>query len=191
VLYLLFRSPVVGGGPNRMLSRDLFGVPLGDHWLSGAGPLSAQGAVFLGILALLAAVSWLSVRVARRMPVTGPAPATPTGATPTGTKPARTKPARTKPARTKPAATPSEAAPPAGTGGALGAALKALPYLTVVIAAFAPLAAAVYLVVSTGWSVAERWAFARSRHKAQDGHKAQELTGAPPRAGHTLRERGH
>jgi YidC/Oxa1 family membrane protein insertase len=150
VLYLLFRSPVVAGGPNRMLSRNLFGVPLGDHWLSGAGLLSAQGAVFLGVLALLAAVCWLSVRVARRMPV--PAPAA-----------------------------------PAGTGGALGAALKALPYLTVVIAAFAPLAAAVYLVVSTGWSVAERWAFARSRQR----HEARELTGAPPRAGHTLRERGH
>ena len=35
VLYLLFRSPAVAGGPNRLLSRDLFGVPLGDHWLSG------------------------------------------------------------------------------------------------------------------------------------------------------------
>jgi len=73
VLYLLFRSPVVAGGPNRLLSRDLFGVPLGDHWLSGAGPLSAQGAVFLGVLALLAAVCWLSVRVARRMQATAPA----------------------------------------------------------------------------------------------------------------------
>ena len=156
VLYLLFRSPVVAGGPNRLLSRDLFGVPLGDHWLAGAGPLSAQGAVFFGVLALLAAVCWLSVRVARWMPVTGPAPAT-----------------------------------PAGTGGALGVALKALPYLTVVIAAFAPLAAAVYLVVSTGWSVAERWAFARSRHKARDVHEARELAGAKPRAGRTLRERGH
>ena len=172
VLYLLFRSPTVAGGPNRLLSRDLFGVPLGDHWLSGAGPLSAQGAVFLGVLALLAAVCWLSVRVARRMPV--PAPATPAGTKQAGTKQAGTGPAATLPAGT-------------------GAVLKVLPYLTVVIAAFAPLAAAVYLVVSTGWSVAERWAFARSRqrHKTQERHEAGELTGAPPRAGHTLRERGH
>ena len=175
VLYLLFRSPVVAGGPNRMLSRDLFGVPLGDHWLAGAGPLSAQGAVFFGVLALLAAVCWLSVRVARRMPV--PAPATPAGIKQAGTKQAGTKQAATGPAATLPAGT--------------GAVLKVLPYLTVVIAAFAPLAAAVYLVVSTGWSVAERWAFARSRHKARDQHEARELTGAPPRAGHTLRERGH
>ena len=55
VMYLLFRSPQVGGKPNTLLSRDLFGVPLGTHWLSGAGPASLQGAVFLGVFALLAA----------------------------------------------------------------------------------------------------------------------------------------
>src|ERR1700689_3850675 len=38
VLYLLFRSPQVAGRPNTLLTRDLFGVPLGMHWLSGAGP---------------------------------------------------------------------------------------------------------------------------------------------------------
>jgi len=166
VLYLLFRSPVVAGGPNRLLSRDLFGVPLGDHWLSGAGPLSAQGAVFLGVLALLAAVCWLSVRVARRMPV--PAPATPAGTKQAGTKQAGTGPAATLPAGT-------------------GAVLKVLPYLTVVIAAFAPLAAAVYLVVSTGWSVAERWLFVSSRRR----HAARETSGDPPRTGHTIRNRAH
>ena len=144
VLYLLFRSPTVAGGPNRLLSRDLFGVPLGDHWLSGAGLLSAQGAVFLGLLAILAVVCWLSVRVARR--VSGVITAT----------------------------------------GGLGLIVRVLPYLTVVIAAFAPLAAAVYLVVSTGWSVAERWAFA----SRQRGNGAQ-IAGAPPQASPTLRDRAH
>ena len=43
VLYLLFRSPTVGGAPNRLLSRNLLGVPLGSHWLSGAGILSLHG----------------------------------------------------------------------------------------------------------------------------------------------------
>src|SRR5229473_1806555 len=38
VMYLLFRSPQVGGRANMLLSRALFGVPLGSHWLSGAGP---------------------------------------------------------------------------------------------------------------------------------------------------------
>lgn len=133
VLYLLFRSPTVAGGPNRLLSRDLFGVPLGAHWLSGAGALSAQGAVFLGVLAVLAASCWLSARVARRMAA---------------------------------ALTPAAAVPAAGlAGGAAGLLIKALPFLTVVIAAFAPLAAAVYLVVSAGWSGAERWLFARARRR--------------------------
>jgi YidC/Oxa1 family membrane protein insertase len=162
VLYLLFRSPAVAGGPNRLLSRDLFGVPLGDHWLSGAGVLSAQGAVFLGVIVLLAGVCWLSVRVARR--VSGVITAT------------------------------SGAGASAGIGavpeGMPGLIVKVLPYLTVVIAAFAPLAAAVYLVVSTGWSVAERWAFASRQQGAQRGNGAQ-ITGAAPAASPTLRDRAH
>jgi YidC/Oxa1 family membrane protein insertase len=72
VVYLLFRSAQVAGGPNRLLTHGLLGVPLGAHWLSGAGALSAQGGVFLGVFALLAALCWLSARVARRM---APAPA--------------------------------------------------------------------------------------------------------------------
>src|SRR6516162_1929395 len=70
VMYLLFRSPTVGGTANTLLSRDLLGVPLGAHWLSGAGPLdlaSAQGAVFLGVFALLAGLCWLSARIGRRL----------------------------------------------------------------------------------------------------------------------------
>ena len=63
VMYLLFRSPTVGGTANTLLTRDLLGVPLGAHWLSGAGPASAQGAVFLGVFALLAGLCWLSARL--------------------------------------------------------------------------------------------------------------------------------
>jgi YidC/Oxa1 family membrane protein insertase len=138
VLYLLFRSPNVAGGQNKLLSRDFLGVPLGGHWLSGASLLSVHDAVFLGVLAVLAAVCWLSVRVARRMQATL-AVAQPTTAT-------------------------ASLDPNSGVLGVLG---KVLPYLTVVIAAFAPLAAAIYLLVSTGWSAAERWAFTRSRRPAR------------------------
>ena len=67
VMYLLFRSPQVGGKPNTLLSHDLLGVPLGTHWLSGAGPASLQGAVFLGVFALLAGLCWLSARLGRLM----------------------------------------------------------------------------------------------------------------------------
>jgi YidC/Oxa1 family membrane protein insertase len=143
VLYLLFRSPTVGGAPNRLLSRDLLGVPLGSHWLSGAGALSAHGAVFLGVLAVLAAACWLAARSARRvLPQT---------------------------ALANPAAGGAASSPQA-----LTAVTKVLPYLTVVIAVFAPLAGAIYLVTSTGWSAAERHVFtARTGGPAENRQETQ------------------
>ena len=149
VLYLLFRSPTVDGGPNSLLSRDLFGVPLGAHWLSGGGAATAglHAAVFPAVLAILAVICWLSIRVARRM----------------------------------------TAAPAAADTTRVVALLgKVLPYITVVIAAFAPLAAAVYLVVSVSWSVGERRVFAaRSRRRLDTGPGG----GDQPRAANTLGDR--
>ena len=85
VMYLLFRSPTVGGGVNTLLRHDLLGAPLGSHWLGGAGPLSAQGAVFAGLFALLALLGWLSYRAAKRGLARPAAPATPARTTtPTG-----------------------------------------------------------------------------------------------------------
>ena len=135
VMYLLFRSPTVGGAANTLLTRDLLGVPLGAHWLSGAGLASAQGAVFLGVFALLAGLCWLSARLARLM------------------------------------AAQLSGAPAAPDGGA-GLLVRALPYLTVVIAAFAPLAAGIYLVTSLAWSLAERGLYwktlGRSQHRPRN-----------------------
>jgi YidC/Oxa1 family membrane protein insertase len=153
VLYLLFRSPTVAGGANSLLSRNLFGVPLGAHWLSGGGAVVAtaglQAAVFPAVLAILALICWLSVRVARQM-TAGPAVVA------------------------------------SGTGGAAGLLVKVLPYITVVIAAFAPLAAAVYLVVSVSWSVGERRVFAaRSRRRLDTGPGG----GDQPRVANTLGDR--
>src|SRR6266700_7370091 len=62
----LFRSGTIGGQRNALLGHELFGVPLGSHWLSAPGLLSTQGAVFLGLFALLAAVAWAGTRIARR-----------------------------------------------------------------------------------------------------------------------------
>jgi YidC/Oxa1 family membrane protein insertase len=124
VMYVLFRSPQVGGRPNALLSGDLFGVPLGTHWLGGAGPASLHGAVFLGVFALLAGLCWLSARLGRLMT-----------------------------AQASGGQTAS-----AGTG----LLVKVLPYLTLVIAAFAPLAAGIYLLTSLAWSLAEREFFRRS-----------------------------
>jgi YidC/Oxa1 family membrane protein insertase len=121
VMYLLFRSTQIGGKPNTLLSRDLFGVPLGSHWLAGAGPVSTHGLVFLGVFVLLAGLCWLSVRLGQLM-----------------------------------------TAQPGGANAPGGALVRLLPYLTVVIAAFVPLAAGIYLLVSTGWALAERNFFRRT-----------------------------
>ena len=121
VVYLLFRSAQVGGKPNTLLTRDLFGVPLGSHWLAGAGPMSVHGLVFLGVFALLAGLVWLSVRLGRLMSA-------------------------------------QQTSEPNGPG----VLIRVLPYLTVVIAAFVPLAAGIYLLVSTGWALAERSFFWRT-----------------------------
>jgi YidC/Oxa1 family membrane protein insertase len=192
VMYLLFRSPHVGGKTNTLLTHDLLGVPLGTHWLTGPGVLSAQGAVFLGVFALLAALCWLSSRLARRWtpspapalapapaPAPAPAKAIPAKAIPAKAMPAKA-PARVKSAPAKAGSAPAKAAsakarpagPPPASSPSLqpaqapgGALVKVLPYLTVVIAAFAPLAAGLYLLTSTAWSLAERslWQ-SRARH---------------------------
>ena len=131
VMYLLFRSPTVGGTANTLLTHDLFGVPLGAHWLSGAGPLglaSGQGVVFVGLFALLAALCWLSARLGRLMTAQA-----------TGISPAP------------------------GAAGRPGLLVRALPYLTVVIAAFAPLAAGIYLLTTLAWSLAERMLYSRPK----------------------------
>lgn len=73
VMYLVFRSPVIGGGPNALLAHDLFGAPLGSHWLSAAGPFSAQGAVFAGLFAVLAVIGWVTTRLTRKLAAPGTA----------------------------------------------------------------------------------------------------------------------
>lgn len=75
VMYQLFRSPAVDGQHNALLSHELFGVPLGHHLFSAPGLLSAQGAVFLGLFAVLAAVAWAGTMIARR--VARPSPSAP------------------------------------------------------------------------------------------------------------------
>jgi YidC/Oxa1 family membrane protein insertase len=124
VLYLLFRSTRVAGGPNQLLAHSLLGVPLGGHWLSGA-VFGVHGLVFLGVFAVLAFACWLSARTARRMM---PSP--------------------------MPSPTPSAAS-------GLGFLPRVLPYVTVVIALFTPLAACLYLITTVAWSTGERELFRR------------------------------
>jgi YidC/Oxa1 family membrane protein insertase len=153
VLYLLFRSPRIAGAPNTLLSHGLFGVPLGSHWLGGAGPLSAQGAVFAGMFLLLAVIGWLSATLARRLG----APVKPAQAGAAASLPAPRRGAAASAHAAQGGTAASAPAAPGGATASLPAALaRALPYFTVVVAAFVPLAAGVYLLTTTAWTLAER-----------------------------------
>jgi YidC/Oxa1 family membrane protein insertase len=127
IMYRLFLSKTVNGRGNWLLTRDLLTTPLGSHWLTGAGPASAQGLLFLVLFALLAGVGFLTTRATR-------------------------------------AAGPAVAAAAPGQPAGLGLLSRVVPYTTVVIAAFVPLAAGIYLLTTTSWTAAER-AFFRSRAK--------------------------
>jgi YidC/Oxa1 family membrane protein insertase len=169
VMYLLFRSATVSGAQNQLLSDGLFGVPLGAHWLSGAGLLGVHGALFLAVFAVLAALCWLSARLAKRAAPAAAAPAAATTATRRKGRvpaaPARAGQSRREAgpstARTRP--DPAEALTNSKAAGVL---TRVLPYVTVVIAAFAPLAAAIYLLTTVAWTLAERRLFLRRTAQA-------------------------
>ncbi len=64
VLYRLFTTANVAGGPNHLLGETLYGVPLGTH-LSGAlahGVLSPPVLAFAVLFAALAGLAWLAPR---------------------------------------------------------------------------------------------------------------------------------
>jgi YidC/Oxa1 family membrane protein insertase len=117
IMYRLFLSGTIAGKANGLLSRSLFGTPLGSHLLSSATLTAGHALVFAGLLALLAIVASVSVRLAG-------------------------------------ASTPG---PAAGQGtGPMGALTRLLPFSTLIIAAFVPLAAGLYLLTTTSWTAAER-----------------------------------
>jgi YidC/Oxa1 family membrane protein insertase len=170
VMYLLFRSATVNGAQNQLLSDGLFGVPLGAHWLSGAGLLGVHGMIFLVIFAILAALCWLSARLAKRA---APAAAVPAADTPAKRREGRVAahPARAGQSRRTGGAPAARTGPdPAealASSKAVGFLTRVLPYVTVVIAAFAPLAAAIYLLTTVAWTLAERRVFLyRTAHTA-------------------------
>ncbi len=132
VMYRLFLSRAVAGVPNTLLAHALFGVPLGSHWLSGAGPFSPHGLVFLGLLALLGVVAWRTARMARRA-IAGVASASAGGPVPAG----------------------SETVDRRGSGAA-DTLTALMPYGTLLVAAVVPLAAGLYLLTTTTWTLLER-----------------------------------
>jgi YidC/Oxa1 family membrane protein insertase len=139
VMYRLFRSGTIGGRPNVLLSHSLLGAPLGGHWLSGPGPLSAQGIVYFGLFALLALITWVGARMSRN--------------------------AAARQAAQAPA--PGRPGQPARPGGAIGVLVRVIPYATIAIAAVVPLAAGIYLLATTAWAAAERVVITRKMSPGQ------------------------
>jgi YidC/Oxa1 family membrane protein insertase len=171
VMYLLFRSATVDGTQNRLLSDGLFGVPLGAHWLSGASLLSAHDALFLAVFAVLAALCWLSARLARRTaPVAAPAAGVPAARRATRAPAAAARAGQSRggtgqaaggrrAGAARAAVTRADPAEALADSKAAAWLTRVLPYLTVAIAAFAPLAAAIYLLTTVAWTIAERRVF--------------------------------
>ncbi len=141
VMYRLFLSKTVAGHPNALLARDFLTTPLGSHLLAGAGLIGIHGLVFIGLVAVLAGVTFLATRAAKSAAV---AAAVAAGTVAAGTVAAGTA--------------------AAGQPG-LGWLGQVLPYTTLIIAAFVPLAAVLYLVTTTSWTAAER-ALLRRWHRA-------------------------
>jgi len=136
IVYGLFVLGTINGHDNALLAGGLFGSPLGSSILSGwgAGPTPAVLLVGGVLLAVLLAARLLSRRL---MLAQAAASAAPAGQGSTVVPPV------------------SGALSPAAQATMTGA-LSWLPLISVVFAAFVPLAAAIYLTVSALWGVTER-----------------------------------
>lgn len=146
VVYRLFLSRKVSGRPNTLLRRNLLGAPLGSHWLSGPGPVSAQGGVFAMLFVLLCVVAVFSVRAARQA-------AAPGGGTVPGGVVAGGAVTSGGAAQSGGAASSGGAVQSEKLVAALG---RLMPFGTVLMAAVVPLAAGLYLLTTTAWTVTER-----------------------------------
>ncbi|CAL9562038.1 Membrane protein insertase YidC [Streptomyces sp. enrichment culture] len=130
LLYHLFSSSEIGGGPNGLLSHQLLAAPLGGRWfdaLETGGVFGDAGLVYAGLFLLVTAVAAFNYRRTKIMMAANPmAPV---------------------------AAGDGQQVP------GIGAVTKVMPFMsffTIVTVAVVPLAAALYVVTSTTWSAVER-----------------------------------
>ena len=77
LLYHLFSSQKIGGEPNALLGHQLFAAPLGEPLArrarATAGCSAAQGVVYLGLFAIVAAVATFNYRRTKRQLAAAPA----------------------------------------------------------------------------------------------------------------------
>ncbi|MEV6751885.1 YidC/Oxa1 family membrane protein insertase [Streptomyces sp. NPDC051214] len=131
LLYHLFSSSSIGGEANALLQHKLFDAPLGGRWadaLSDGGVFGAQGLVYLGLFAIVAAVATFNFR--------------------------RTKAQMAASAATESGA--GQQMPGMGAMSAMTKVMPFMSFMTLFTVAFVPLAAALYVVTSTTWSAVER-----------------------------------
>ncbi|MFJ1788907.1 YidC/Oxa1 family membrane protein insertase [Streptomyces anulatus] len=130
LLYHLFSSSSIGGEPNALLSHDLLGAPLGGRWhdaLADGGMFGAQGWVYLGLFAIVAAVATFNYGRTKRQMAANPM---------------------------TPAAGPDGQAVPGM--GAMTKVMPLMSFFTLITVAVVPLAAALYVVTTTTWTAVER-----------------------------------
>jgi YidC/Oxa1 family membrane protein insertase len=154
-IYALFIVTTVNGHPNALLAAPLLGMPLGSSFASRtiAGQLDLPTVVLaVVIVAVIATVAGASRKL-----LAEPLPGTPGGA-----------PALGAASDARPSGGPAGASAgnPAGDSALpdltnVMRTLSFLPFLTAIVALFVPLAAALYLVVTTVWTFGERWTLRR------------------------------
>ncbi|OBQ48389.1 hypothetical protein A4U61_24980 [Streptomyces sp. H-KF8] len=143
VLFYLFSNTTIGGRPNELLGHELFTAPLGGRWadaLGDGGPLGEAGLVYAGLFAVVVAVAAFSYRLTKRSMAENPAL--------TGAGAGAGAGGRGGRGAVEPVPVPG-----------MGTVMKVMPFLsffTLVTVAVVPLAAALYVVTSMAWGVAER-----------------------------------
>jgi YidC/Oxa1 family membrane protein insertase len=158
LIYGLFLLPTINGHENELLGHTLAGAPLGTSFATaltgGTDPIGVL--VSAVILTLIAGIALLS----RRQGLRAALAAQPGGGGGTagegpgsGTKNAG---GALVPALAGGGDAASGAMAAFAPGGSAARILSWLPLITVVFAAFVPLAASLYLLVTTAWTLAER-----------------------------------
>ena len=149
-VYGIFIQSTIGGHANELLNQSLLGVPLnaGFVGLLGTGDLTLVSAgVFAVIVVVIAVVAAMSRHLLTpNMPQTPVAPS-------------------------------SSADKPAGPDlSGVMRALSYMPFITAVIALFVPLAATLYLMTTTAWTLGERLVLNRvlKVHDEDEAHRERE-----------------
>ncbi|RVU24401.1 YidC/Oxa1 family membrane protein insertase [Streptomyces antnestii] len=135
LLYHLFSNTSLGGEPNALLGHTLGAAPLGGRFkdaLADGGLFGAQGVVYLGLFAIVAAVASFNYVRTKRQMAAQPVPPTAT------------------------AAADGQQAPMAGAMASMTKIMPLMSFMTLFTVGFVPLAAALYVVTSTTWSAVER-----------------------------------